>query len=429
MSNEALDIPQRQQPPVQTPNENKNNPSPDQQVQPASLTDKLKAWALSHIDLLLAILRVVKPILQIKQLVIVTRFEDVQEVLSRDHAFNVTYEEKMRAITNGSNFFLGMAPSPQYQQDTSNAQIAFRRADIDTIVTPLCEQYSASLVSQHSNQIDFTRDLASKVPAHLVAQYIGIPGPSQAVLIEWTTAMFHYLFFPDTTPEENQKALGYAALAREYIDQLITERKQQNSNADDVLGRYLTMQQAGLPGTSDLDIRNNLIGIIVGAIPTTSKAATLVLEYLLSNPEALESAQQAAKNNNIPLLNQHVLESLRFNPFNPGVFRDCTSDYTIARGNLRSKTVKKGSSVLALTQSAMMDRRKLESPREFKLDRPSSAYMPYGYGLHNCFGQHINNVQIAHILKAVLVKRNLHAAVTKPLYKGPFPSSFPIQFE
>jgi hypothetical protein len=48
---------------------------------------------------------------------IVSRAEDVIEVLDREADFEVVYEPKMRAITGGENFFLGMQDSADYQRD------------------------------------------------------------------------------------------------------------------------------------------------------------------------------------------------------------------------------------------------------------------------------------------------------------------------
>jgi hypothetical protein len=47
---------------------------------------------------LFAVLRRVKPILIVKNVALVTRIEDVQEVLARDDIFQVTYGPKMRVI-------------------------------------------------------------------------------------------------------------------------------------------------------------------------------------------------------------------------------------------------------------------------------------------------------------------------------------------
>ena len=81
-----------------------------------------------------------------------------------------------------------------------------------------------------------------------------------------------------------------AAKTRAYLDALIAERKRDRGRCDDVSERCLAMQDAGLPGMDDLSIRNNLIGLIIGAIPTTSKSAVLTLDYLLSHPELLPNA-------------------------------------------------------------------------------------------------------------------------------------------
>src|SRR4051794_30910751 len=63
---------------------------------------KLRAWALAHPDRTFALLRCLQPILVTEDLAIVTRYDDVKEVLSRPEAFRVTYAPKMAAITGGS---------------------------------------------------------------------------------------------------------------------------------------------------------------------------------------------------------------------------------------------------------------------------------------------------------------------------------------
>ena len=61
-------------------------------------------------------------------------------------------------------------------------------------------------------------------------------------------------------------------------------------------------------------------------------------------------------------------------------------------------------------QEVMLDGRELTRPRRSDIDRPKYQYLYYGYGMHTCFGRHINDVQIASIVKALLVKDNLQRA-------------------
>lgn len=395
------------------------------------LGEKIKTWAKNHLNFIFGLLREVKPILTLKEFALITRFKDVQEVLSRDDAFTVTYAEKMGILTDGSNFFLGMGPTPTYSRDVSNMRIAIRRTDLDTIVAPLVEKFATEIVEKSNGQIDAVQDLTRIVPAMLMEEYVGVPGPTRKDLIEWTTNLFFYLFFPDTSPEADQLATENAAQARKHIDQLIADRKASGEEKDDVLGRLLKMQKSNLPGLTDEDIRNNLIGIIIGAIPTTSKCAALVLDYLLDRPDIMSQAKNVAEQNDLKTLNKYVLESLRFNPFGPGFFRDCIQDYVIAKGSFRSKKIRKGTRVMIATLSAMWDRREIKGPKKFDINRPDYQYMHYGYGLHTCFGQYINSVQIALIVKSLLVKKNLKRVPGEAgnlELDGEFPSHLHVTF-
>lgn len=54
------------------------------------LGEKIKTWAKNHLNFIFRLLRELKPILILKDFALITRFKDVQEVLSRDDAFAVT---------------------------------------------------------------------------------------------------------------------------------------------------------------------------------------------------------------------------------------------------------------------------------------------------------------------------------------------------
>ncbi len=60
--------------------------------------------------------------------------------------------------------------------------------------------------------------------------------------------------------------------------------------------------------------------------------------------------------------------------------------------------------------------------------RPAYLDMHFGYGLHTCFGQYVNWVQIPGILKPLLSKQRLRRA-GELKYEGPFPSSLPVRFD
>jgi len=397
----------------------------------ASITTKIQAWVLANLDLVFSILRWVKPIAVYKNTALVTRFDHVQEVLSHDDIFHVTYKEKMEKVTSGENFFLGMQNTPIYTRDVSNMRLAVRRTDLPEIITPFVDNCAEKIMASAQGRIDVPAELSRVVPTRLVGHYFGTPGWDEEEFANAATSMFQYLFYPDD-PEVEKTALAAAAKSRDYLDDFIVQRQKNRRQHDDVLERCLQMQDADMPGMSNLDIRNNFIGLIIGAIPTTSKCVVLVLDYLLSHPDLLAQAQQAARADDDVLLTQFMQEALRFNSFSPAISRLAAEDYVVGRGSWRATKIPKGTKVIAATQSAMMDCLQLKSPSQFRLDRPDYQYMHFGFGLHTCFGQYINRVQIPHILKAVLKRQGLRRA-SGPEGQvesvGPFPVHLVLEFD
>jgi cytochrome P450 len=410
------------------------------------LKDRLKAALAAPSSQVLgfAVARVFAPNLVLKSTFItaydntgtavVTRYEDVKEVLRRDDDFAVVYEPRMRAITGGENFFLGMADSPEYARDVAHMRLAMRREDVESVVRPFAAARAAEIVGAAPGRIDVPHDLTLRVPAQLVGTYFGTPGPSEQDMIAWTTILFWYLFIDlGADPAVDAKALAAGQALRDYLDEAIRERKAAPSEQDDVLGRCLALQATKEPGTDDLAIRNNLIGLLIGAVPTTSKAAVQALDQLLDRPEALVGAQAAARDGDDARLAAYVFEGLRFNPVNPVIYRRAVREAVIARSTLRARTIPPGTMVLAANLSAMFDPLKVAAPTTFRIDRPWDDYILWGDGLHTCFGAHVNAALIPTILKPLLAKPGLRRA---PGTAGqidtagtPFPAHLVVEFD
>lgn len=365
---------------------------------------------------------------------VVTRYDHVKEVLRRDADFEVVYGPRMETITGGANFFLGMQDSPAYTRDVSNMRLVVRRDDVPAVVLPFVAERAASLVRALPGRIDVPQDLTLRVPAQLLGAYFGTPGPSEADMIAWTTLLFWYLFI-DLKPDASldARALDAAARYRAYLDETILARKAHPTEHDDVLNRCLALQRAGVPGMDDLGIRNNLIGLVIGAVPTISKAAVQALDQLLQRPAVLARAQLAAQNNDDATLGRYVFEALRFNPVNPAIYRRATRTTVIAPNTLRALTVPKGTMVFASNLSAMFDRLKIGHPGDFRINRPWESYILWGDGMHACFGAHINRAVIPAILKPLLARRRLQrvpgGAGQIDTEGTPFPVHLWLQFE
>jgi cytochrome P450 len=201
---------------------------------------------------------------------------------------------------------------------------------------------------------------------------------------------------------------------------------------DDVLTRLLRFQDEGEPNFFDISIRHNILGNIVGWIPTVSNSMARAVDVLLERDDELEGAQAAARAGDRELVGQYVWEALRFSPQNFALLRLVAHDTTIAAGTDRETEVKAGSTVFAATLSAMHDERAIDAPEDFRVDRPWSDYMLFGHGLHTCYGQQIVRNQLPAMMTALLEGRKVERArgkAGKLKWEGPFPSGLTVRFD
>ena len=365
---------------------------------------------------------------------IVTRHADVLEVLDRESDFETVYEPRMRVLTGGANFFLGMQDIPAYTRDLANMRLAVRREDLPGRVAPFFAGRAAAVVAGCGGRLDVPAELTLRLPAQMLADYFGLPGPNEATVIGWATDLFHYIFLDLTAdPAVTARAETTAALLRAHIDGLIAARKASGEARDDVLGRCLALQKAGSPGMDDTGIRDNLMSLVTAAVPTLSKSSVQALDQLLDRPEALAMAQAAARAGDDRTLAACIWEALRLNPMNAVIYRRAARDCVLAAHTLRARKVAKGTMVFAANLSAMFDPLRVPDPRAFRTDRAASEYILWGYGRHVCFGAYINEVALPAMLKPLLaapgLRRAAGAAGRIDTGGTPFPQHFHIEFD
>jgi cytochrome P450 len=395
----------------------------------------LRQWLATKPAELFRELRQNRPILTSPIGTFVTKFRDVVEVLDQHTVFTVKpYEPKMQRVTGP--FILGEDDTPLYQRDVSALRLAFRRDDMPALKATVGRIAGGLLQAARPNgRIDVVAGYSRLVPARLVVEYFGTPGPDEPTLMRWARTIFRDIFTNlEDNPQVRDAALASAAEMRPYLDKLAAATREQIENGqavgDHILGRLLRLRDGGQPLLDLTTVRHNLIGLIVGAIDTTSKACAQVFDHLLANPERLAAAQAATRDD--ALLAQHVFEALRFNPQNPFLFRLCLASYTIAKGTSRAVLIQPGTLVFAVTSSAMFDSDELDCPDEYRPDRPEYHYLHFGHGLHTCFGRYINAVQLPEMAKQLLLLPKLRRAAGNDgmlQYDGPFPQSMAVEFD
>jgi cytochrome P450 len=276
--------------------------------------------------------------------------------------------------------------------------------------------------------VDIVQTLTRKVPVRLADEYFGFSAPQDEQMMAWARRCFREFFINLLDdPVVRAPAVAAGAEMRRRLDALLAERRASDADGkDDVMGRLLRLQRDGdAAGLDDDGLCRTLMGLVIGMVETTSQAAIQALLVLFSRPDALASAAAAAKTDNDDALSALVFEALRFRPINPMVVRVVKEDYRLAAGEPQQTLLRKGTTVFALTWSAMFDPRVLDAPEEFRPGRPDDHYLHFATGRHACFGRYISNIQIPQILKPLLKLEGLRAAGA-PEYDGTFPQTLKI---
>ncbi|UZK64631.1 cytochrome P450 [Sphingomonas sp. M1-B02] len=373
----------------------------------------IKAWiqrlVFAAMPWFFSLLRRVKPVAKLSGMVLTSRYDDVREVFATDAAFGVVYKPKLDVIMGGQPFFLGMHDTPQYHADVAAMRKVVLPADLPMLAVQT-EALAATIVDRAPGRIDVVDTLVRRVTFTVLSDYLGVPEPAGGDLRVWATRLFEFQFADGgNDPKLRADVDEIAPALRAHIQDEI-DRRRADPGKDDVLARSLAMQAAGEPGYSDDQIRTSLMGFIVGGPPQPPMVVPQAMEQLLRRPAALAEAQAAARAGDDERLRRYVYEAMRFDPLAPGLPREVLTDWTIAKGTRHATTIPKGATVLAAFASAMMDPRRVANPRVFDPDRPASDYIHFGYGLHECFGRHINHATLHLMLKPLLVRPNLRRA-------------------
>lgn len=406
-------------------------------------------------------LREKRPILVTPLCTLVTRFEDVTEVLNLPEEFTVAlYLPKM-----GNGLYLMAHDNDAlHYREKSIMQGMLNRDDLPQ-VRAMVAHIAEGLLNSANGHIEAINDYCRMVPANLVQDYFGLTGVDKRKLIEWSywnqVDAFHNqpfnLLSPDKRNEISDRQSEASKELGEYLTGLILRRElavkaQQAEHTllapwywlrmlirkifgetDDALTDNIVtrMVRTSYPRAVDFDIKRlgvNAGGLLIGAIETTSQAVAQVVEYLLNDPEWLGRAKNAAQANDSALFDGIVWEALRFVPISSFLFRQAACDYKVARSTDHETIIPNGSCVLLVTQSAMFDPRAFENPEQFIPGRNWYRYFHFGFGIHECLGKYVGMVMIPEMVRQILLRPGIKAVGSIDYEGGDLPQRYNLSW-
>jgi cytochrome P450 len=404
-------------------------------------------------------LREKRPILVTPVCTLVALYDDVIDVLNMPKIFTAAlYLPKMA----GGIYFMAHDDDALHTREKSIMQAMLNRDDLPQVRT-IVAKIAKDLLDAAGGHMEAINGYCRMVPATLVQDYFGLTGVDRKELIDWSYCNQANTFYNqpfDLIPDAKRKEIqdrqneaskklstylaemiltrwiavkaeqaGHILLAPWYLLRLLIRKllgKGDGKLEDNIVTR---MVRTAYPGAVDFDIKRlavNAGGLLIGAIETTSQAVAQVIQYLLDHPEWLGKAATAAQSDNPAAFDGIVWEALRFVPISPYIFRQTASEYTIAKGTDHATTVQPGSYVLAVTQSAMFDKKAFENPDQFIPGRNWYHYFHFGFGSHECLGRYVGMVMIPEMVRQMLLRPELKASGRIDYEGGHLPQKYEL---
>lgn len=409
-------------------------------------------------------LRAERPILVTPQCTLVALFTDVRDALEMPKIFTVDlYKPKMGVTDKEEGYLMAHDDDALHYREKSLMQGFLNRDDLP-VVRKLIGDVSKKILDAADGNIEIVNRYCRMVPAYLVQDYFGLDGIGKKNLIKWSFwnqyDAFHNQPFDLNSKEKFDHIVEeHDKVSQELVAYLIVlmGRKALRAKIEGRLNLLLTpwrlikwlfnkilhrepevkydMVMRMLRSTFDKEvdfpltrIANNVGGLLIGSIETTSQAVSQSIQYLLDRPDLLNKAKAAALLESPEKFDAIVWETLRYVPISPYMFRQVSEDYTLAKGTERETKITAGTNVLLLSQSAMFDTYAFEKPDEFNINRNGYHNFTFGFGSHHCLGKYIGMEMIPEMVRQVVLRQNITSEGSIDYKEGPFPEEYNINW-
>jgi cytochrome P450 len=257
-----------------------------------------------------------------------------------------------------------------------------------------------------------TAMLAAGPPADLV-QAVSYPVPSLVVCELLGVDYEDRAFFQDQARimadrkcdgDQRSKALGDL---RGFLDRLVSQREQ--NPQDDLISRMIGRYREA--GEYDHDHMAGLtMLLLIAGHESTANMISLGAVALLRHPETLEQFRTDPS-----VARVTVEELLRFFSISdPITSRVATADITIG-----GFTIREGEGMVIPNAAANRDPDVFDQPDAFNIHRDARRHFAFGYGAHQCLGQHLARLELE-IAYTTLFSRVPSLRLAVPFEELPF---------
>jgi cytochrome P450 len=253
------------------------------------------------------------------------------------------------------------------------------------LLRPDLEQIADGLIDAmvaHGPPMDLVPVFALPLPSFVICRLLGVRYEDHDRFQGWSRT------FVDTTRDFDVIADAGRQLT-DYLAELVSIKEQ--TPGDDLLSRLLEEQVR--PGALDKESLVDIARLMLTAgHETTANAIALGVVTLLRHPDQLQELRED------PILMRGAVEELlRYLTINHlGRRRVAIGDLVVG-----DQAIHAGDGVIAAADIANRDESVFPHPDDFDVHRDARQHVAFGFGIHQCLGQHLARLELEVALDAL----------------------------
>jgi cytochrome P450 len=242
-----------------------------------------------------------------------------------------------------------------------------------------------------TGEVDLVRDLASPLPAIVIAQILGAPAEDRQLFKQWADDIlaFQGLNRPDLAVLERSQH-GLVEI-RAYLTGLIADRRQHPR--DDLISLLVAAEADG-ERLNEAELLATCVTLLIAGHETTLSLIGNGLLTLLQHPEQLEQLRQDPT-----LMPAAIEEMLRYE--SPVSRQPRLIKYDLVLGD---QDLRQGQMAFQFLNAANRDPAYFPDPDRFDLRRQNNRHLAFGNGIHFCIGAPLSRIEGPIAIAAVLLR-------------------------
>ncbi|WP_369255276.1 hypothetical protein [Geodermatophilus amargosae] len=196
-----------------------------------------------------------------RSLVVVTRQDDVDEVLDRTEDFAFPYSHHLPG-----EFLLGSRPA-EHRRQRAELETVLRCGDADRLRRLAADRAETRVErARRTGRMEVVGELVQPVLDAVLDEYVGTPGPGPETRLQWARDLFEHIFLNrGEIPLVARRAEVAGRQMDAHLASLVDEVRGTPGGPDTLL-RRLVERQASDPDRAldDAEIRGNVIGMAIG---------------------------------------------------------------------------------------------------------------------------------------------------------------------